>query len=694
MFHDPILKKQFFVLAAITFFGLIVAVAFLSLPSVREYPSVARHGIVEKLQKQMTERKLLKSGLVRFTSEDEFKEYITRSREMASFGDLGGGMGGEMMGMEEQVIPNSPTDMGAPIPTPTTLRSAAPDRISGTNVQVMGIDEPDIVKTDGKNIYFASQAHFRPMPMRDEMMIAPGGPVPSGMPPYPWRDTPAMRIIQAFPPEALKEIGEIQETGNLLIDGTTLIVVGNDRLKGYDVSDPSHPKELWTKKLAANHHIQDARLRNGTLYAVSRTSINYSDPCPIRPFADSNVLVIPCANVYHPVMDVPADTMYTVLAINTKDGKVTRLLSFIGSSGSSVLYMSPAALYIAYPFTPDVFAIYAGFFDEAGKDLLPVAIRERLQRLANYDISQQSKLIEFGVLLNQYQQTLDAGGRLRFENEMTNRMSDYLKKHARELERTSITKIARRTLTVEAGGVVPGHLLNQFSLDEFEGNLRVAITIGDRGNVFWQLGIDGTIESANDVYVLDRDLDIIGAVRDLGLTERIYSARFVGDRGYLVTFRQTDPFYVLDLSRPQKPRLAGELKIPGFSSYLHPIGDDMIVGVGREGSQVKIALFDVEDPSAPKEKDKYILKEYWSEIQNTHHAFLMDAKHEIFFLPGSQGGYVFSYHNAELALRAAAADVRARRALFLDDYLYIVGDNRVVVLDEKNWKEVNALDLE
>ncbi|MEA3560689.1 MAG: beta-propeller domain-containing protein, partial [Candidatus Omnitrophota bacterium] len=91
------------------------------------------------------------------------------------------------------------------------------------------------------------------------------------------------------------------------------------------------------------------------------------------------------------------------------------------------------------------------------------------------------------------------------------------------------------------------------------------------------------------------------------------------------------------------PELKGELKIPGYSSYLHPINKDRILGMGKEGSKVKVSLFDVELASNPKEADKYILDEYWSDVLNTHHAFLLDAKHKIFFLPGHKGGYIFSY---------------------------------------------------
>ena len=141
----------------------------------------------------------------------------------------------------------------------------------------------------------------------------------------------------------------------------------------------------------------------------------------------------------------------------------------------------------------------------------------------------------------------------------------------------------------------------------------------------------------------DNKLESIGEVKDLGKTERVYSVRFIDDKGYVVTFRQTDPFYVIDLKNPSNPELKGELKIPGYSGYLHPISKDKILGVGKEDSKVKLSLFDVSDASTPIENAKYIIDDYYSEILQTHKAFMMDSKNKIFFIPGTRGGYIFSY---------------------------------------------------
>jgi uncharacterized secreted protein with C-terminal beta-propeller domain len=249
-----------------------------------------------------------------------------------------------------------------------------------------------------------------------------------------------------------------------------------------------------------------------------------------------------------------------------------------------------------------------------------------------------------------------------------------------------IVKIGLDDFNIKATGEVPGSPLNQFSFDEYNGYLRIATTMGSM-----MFGTND--QTVSDVNILDNDLKLISSVKDLGKGERIYSVRFVNKMGYVVTFKQVDPFYVLDLSDPKNPQLKGELKIPGFSSYLHPISANRILGVGREDSKVKISLFDVSDPTNPTEISKYLLDEYWTEVQNNHHAFLQDEDHGVFFMPGGQGGYIFSYQNDQLRLEKAVSQTQVKRAVYLDDYLYIISQNQITVLNENNWEKVKELDL-
>ena len=106
---------------------------------------------------------------------------------------------------------------------------------------------------------------------------------------------------------------------------------------------------------------------------------------------------------------------------------------------------------------------------------------------------------------------------------------------------------------------------------------------------------------------------------------------------------------------------------------------------------MKISLFDVSSASNPKESDKYILEESWSEVLSTHHAFLLDSKHEIFFLPGSKGGYIFSYKNDKLQLAKAVSQTSVKRAIYINDYLYIISETGITVLNELDWQQVNEL---
>ena len=376
---------------------------------------------------------------------------------------------------------------------------------------------------------------------------------------------------------------------------------------------------------------------------------------------------------------------YSALVLESADGSLVKKTSFVGSSGNSIIYMSPHSLYVTYPYQTSITKFVLNFFQEECQDFIPNWIVEKLKKLETYDISEQSKMEEIETALKKYLNSLTSDERMRIENEMTNRMQDYSQKHQRELEKTGIMKISLDNFEVLASGNIPGTLLNQFSLDEYLDHLRVATTTGQ--------GFFSSGESVNDVYVLDKDLNIVGQVLDMGKTEHIYSVRFIQDKGYVVTFKQIDPFYVIDLADPQSPAVKGELKIPGYSSYLHPITKDDILGIGKEGSQVKISLFNVRDPANPSEKDKYLLNEHWSDILNTHHAFLLDEKHQIFFLPGSKGAYVFSYQDDKLTLEKILSGRSVRRAIYINDYLYIIGDSQIWILDENTWEEVKELEL-
>ena len=177
--------------------------------------------------------------------------------------------------------------------------------------------------------------------------------------------------------------------------------------------------------------------------------------------------------------------------------------------------------------------------------------------------------------------------------------------------------------TYLASGTVAGHLMDQFSLSEHEGRLRVATTEGAP----WE----SSEQAASRVAVLETDgqaLVEVGAVEGLGRTEQIYSVRFVGDTGYVVTFRQTDPLFVVDLSDPTAPALRGELEIPGYSAYLHPIDEGHLLGIGQDANAdgmtvgLQASVFDVSDPANPTRVDQVVFPGMTSGVEWDHRAFL------------------------------------------------------------------------
>ena len=621
------------------------------------------------------------TDLVKFDSEEDFKTYLANSEESLAYAP--------------QMVRNESFGMDSDLAIPMAEKSTGigsgggntPDRYSQTNVQVMGIDEPDIVKTDGQTIYFSHEPRY--YYGRGDVFIEEPMPISGKEIALPVYDS-GTDLITAWPPADLEIADKIDHAGNLLLADDTLLVLSQEGDQTIYAYNKNNAEEKWNIKLDDDHYLQTARQYGDKIYIIARKYTNRHTPCPLRPLTiGGNAIEIACTDVYHPIASIDASATYSVFKIDINSGKIDDQISFVGSAAQSIVYMSPESLYVTYPKTVDLFAFTLDFMINEADDIFGSEVIARLKKLNSYDISSQAKMTEFQTIMMEWNDSLDSDKALWAENEMTNRMDDYSEKNKRNLEQTNIVKIAIKNLKIKSSGSVPGALLNQFSLDEYDNHLRIATTVGGR----WFSGWSNTSESSNDVYILDKNLKTKGSILDLGVTERIYSARFIGDKGYLVTFRQIDPFYVLDLSNPKSPHMSGELKIPGYSSYLHPIDEDTILGIGMEDRQVKISLFDVSDPNNPKEIDKYMLDEYGSEALHNHHAFLLDDKHKVFFLPAYQGGYIFSYENNEISLTKAIADYEVKRALYIDDYFYILAEDAITVLNENDWTEVNNLDL-
>lgn len=283
---------------------------------------------------------------------------------------------------------------------------------------------------------------------------------------------------------------------------------------------------------------------------------------------------------------------------------------------------------------------------------------------------------------------------------------------------TCIRKVAFEDGKLEAVGQtrVDGILNDSFSIDEYEGNLRMAVTVSPTySSSFVPISIlrtadtvEKTVEKdSNSLYILDEDMNEISRIEGLAEDERIYSARFMGDIGYFVTFRQVDPLFSVDLSDTENPAIIGELKIPGFSDYLHPYGDGLLLGIGMAVDEkgvttegVKLSMFDVSDPADVEEVQNYVLKDIYStDVSYNYKAALVNAEKNLIGFPAygqEQHYYIFSYDENgfrcvfDRELVGYYSDVRA---LYVGDRLYLAAGNTVEAFNLETFDKVDDIVL-
>jgi uncharacterized secreted protein with C-terminal beta-propeller domain len=250
-------------------------------------------------------------------------------------------------------------------------------------------------------------------------------------------------------------------------------------------------------------------------------------------------------------------------------------------------------------------------------------------------------------------------------------------------------------ITKLAEGNVPGSLLNQFSMDEYKGTIRIVTNINSWEQKIFTDGVD-TYEysstSANALYTLDLNLAILGKIENLAKDEFVKSVRFDGDIGYFVTFRQTDPLFAVDLSNPAKPRVLDALKIPGFSEYLHVFKQNLLLGIGYAADEntgamqgVKLSMFDTTDKTNVKEVTTEKVDASWTVVGSNHKAILVDAEKNLIAFPADSNYYIYRYTDKgfELAARVnMTADLSSwnLRGLFIGNYFYVLGDSGVTVI--------------
>jgi len=468
----------------------------------------------------------------------------------------------------------------APVPLGLHGRSKlAAVEYSTTNIQVAGVDEADIVKTDGEYIYLSSANK--------------------------------VIIVKAYPPEQAQVLAEIELEGRalgLFINGDRLVVL-EGVVSYYDM--PGMPSEL-----------------EPYMYYVSGTSIKVYD---VADRENPSLRRELSAQGNYVSSRMIGDYVYVVVneSVYGQDGEVRLPVILVGEEEKEI---SAADIY--YYDAYDRFYTYTSIIalDTQNDDREPAIETILLGASSTLYVSQHNIYLTFPVW---------GGGTW----------------NSRE---TSIHRISIDGDEIEyvAGGEVPGRVLNQFSMDEYGNYFRVATTTNAGAMLSLRLFLDEVFDyfgvltetewapSLNHVYTLDMDLNIAGRLENLAPGERIHSARFMGEKGYLVTFQKIDPLFVIDLADPLNPQVLGELKITGYSDYLHPYDENHLIGIGKETVEaeqgdfawfqgVKISLFDVSDVGNPQEIAKYEIGHRGTEspVLRDHKALLFDRARDLMVMP-------------------------------------------------------------
>ena len=459
----------------------------------------------------------------------------------------------------------------------------APSHHTTTNVQERGVDEADIVKTDGRFVYTLHA---------NELVIAKTWPVDK-------TDVAARVTFKTIQPQELYLRGnEVVVQGYAIkpLDGWNQ---GRTRVMTIDVTDRTAPK--LRRILDVEGRASSSRLVGDDLYLVHNTAVQV--PPRLIELAQKTIANIPRADQQSlrpwEVQSRLAQTLRQVLISNVTRADLDGALPRVRSGGTTT-QMACADLYIP-----------------------PNNVQLGVTSLARVSLSDRARIDLVGAMVSGgqvYASTAALYVAAPHYSWTATGGAEYV---------TQVHKFLlgdeRSRPSYAASGMVEGQLLNQFSMSEHNGDLRIATTDWN-----WQ-GQQG----GNHLFVMrakGTTLATIGSIKGLAKGERIYSGRMVGDKGYLVTFRQTDPLFTLDLSDPFKPRVVGELKINGFSSYIHPMGDDLLLTIGQDANDqgrvtgVHLQVFDVSNPARPTRKfhEKMATPYSWSTAQNDHHAFMFD----------------------------------------------------------------------
>jgi len=646
-----------------------------------------------------TEQTELDIALNKFSSYEELKTFLETTSQGSYYPF--DSRGGQLKSNDALAIPES--QAAAPEPSETGSTD-----YSKTNIQVEGVDEADIVKTDGEYIYIVS-----------------GGNV---------------TIVKAYPPEEAKVVSKITLDGGItgiFINGDKLAIFETDYgvyplYEGEVVSDSSSSSEEVYETVTDDEPSSVPEPKNG-----STSNDEPRVPEPTEPVVEPKIIW------------EPPTTSIKVYDISNKENPVlTREFSIDGNYFSSRMigdYVYVVATQYTTFIETDVFLPRVHSDNET--EVIPA------DDIYYYNFSDTSYSFTTIVALNiqndaqePTHETIVIGGTSAIyvsQNNIYLTFPDYPWQEDENMKTTiQRIKIEQQTITFEASGEVPGQVLNQFSMDEHNGYFRIATTIY---NYSWRTFAEEAT-SKNNVYVLDMNLNVVGKLEDLAPGEQIYSARFMGDRCYVVTFRNIDPLFVIDISDPTAPTVLGQLKVTGYSGYLHPYDENHIIGIGKETEYeakadfswyqgVKISLFDVSDVSNPVELAKYEIGDRGTDspILYDHKALLFDKEKNLLVIPvlvaemdptqyegeppswahGEyvwQGAYVFDISLDGLELRGRIthmddnADMLKRgyyygsyylvqRSLYIDDVLYTISSMKVKMNSLGTLTEINEVEL-
>ena len=623
------------------------------------------------------------------------------------------------MGMDSDVMMAVPT-------TGSSKSESGGSEYSTTNVQVQNVDEPDYLKNDSKYVYIVSHN--------------------------------TLSIINAYPAESAKLVLKIaldiesQYIQNMFLNDDRLVIFYNGQSddeiipqydfvprRSYssvthalivDVSDKEHPTIL--KDYSIDGYFMDARMIGNYAYFVTNSNVDYQYPRLPVIMEDSIRIMTPDAFYFDNVEQF--SNFNTLTAIDIFGDKINSESFLMGHTGA--FYVSENNFYLTYqqntPF---------GFYENSSRDrffdvvvpLLPNNIQEQIKTIQNdSSINSSVQWIKISELMQKSYNQMDKNDKEELFEKIREDLNEYDAKIQEDTRKTIIHKISIDEDKIEyvAKGSVPGRLLNQFSMDENGDRFRVATTTE------YYIQHQGTVR-ANAVYVLDEQLNIVGELDEIAPDESIFSARFMGDRLYLVTFEQIDPFFVIDLST-DTPKILGELKIPGFSNYLHPYDEEHVIGIGRDTKEVdngrvqqlgiKIALFNVADVKNPRVADDIIIGDSstHSEALYEHKSFFFDKKSGVLSIPISgdaeslsgissskkfapdynrwSGFYVFDLNSSDgFSLKGtvthSAEDSRYygmsnARSFYIDEVLYTASEGYLKMNFLNNLEEINSIKLE